>query len=70
MLRWLGPRKAQDSPDGRPVEASGEVTDDPLATIDLNRKDKKIYSVSRSVLLLPRIESKNGDGTRDKGGGG
>ncbi|KAF5280447.1 hypothetical protein FQR65_LT03256 [Abscondita terminalis] len=49
MLRWLGPRKVQDTPD-QSAETSDtveEVTEDPLAAIGPKRKGQKIYSVSR-----------------------
>ncbi|KAK5648508.1 hypothetical protein RI129_003400 [Pyrocoelia pectoralis] len=46
MLRWLGPRKAQGSPDQQ-VHTTEEITEDPLAAIGPKRKGEKIYSVSR-----------------------
>lgn len=66
MLRWLGPRKASEPPDGgsgAPAAApNGEdVTDDPLAAIDTGQRrrgPRQIYSVSRSV-YLPRVSLKN-----------
>lgn len=63
MLRWMGSRKGRGFPDG-PLDfkqVDGELTDDPLAAIDPNRGNQKIYAVSRSV-QLPRVTLKNGAG--------
>lgn len=61
MLRWSNPRKAVAPPVGDMLakdEAEGNVTDDPLAVIDMGQINGRIYSVSRSV-SLPRVSLKN-----------
>lgn len=61
MLRWFNPRKAVAPPIGDVLakeEAEGNVTDDPLAVIDMGQMNGRIYSVSRSV-FLPRVALKH-----------
>lgn len=52
MLRWFNPRKAVTPPIGdnfAKEEAEENVTDDPLAVIDIGQMNGRIYSVSRSI---------------------
>lgn len=47
MLKWLGPKRVQEI-NGDPVSRRDEeVTDDPLAAIELSGREKIIYAVSR-----------------------
>lgn len=47
MLKWLGPKRVQEENGGMVAGQEEEVTDDPLAAIDLTRREKVIYAVSR-----------------------